>query len=41
MSICLPAEPMNYHFKNAMGDECIFIHHGSGTVYSSFGTLKN
>lgn len=40
MSICVPAEPMNYHFKNAMGDECLFIHFGSGTVYSMFGTLK-
>jgi homogentisate 1,2-dioxygenase len=40
MSICMPAEAMNYHYKNAMGDECIFIHHGSGTVYSTFGTLK-
>jgi homogentisate 1,2-dioxygenase len=40
MSICMPAEAMNYHYKNAMGDECIFIHHGSGTVYSAFGTLK-
>ncbi len=40
MSICAPAEAMNYHYKNAMGDECLFIHHGSGTVYSAFGTLK-
>ena len=40
MSICAPAEAMEYHYKNAMGDECIFIHHGSGTVYTSFGTLK-
>lgn len=40
MSICLPIEPMNYHFKNAMGDECVFIHHGSGTVFTAFGTLK-
>lgn len=40
MSVCVPAEPMNYHYKNAMGDECIFIHQGSGTVYSAFGTLK-
>jgi homogentisate 1,2-dioxygenase len=40
MSICVPAEAMNYHYKNAMGDECIFIHHGSGTVYTAFGTLK-
>jgi len=40
MSICLPAEPMNYHYKNAMGDECIFIHFGSGTMWTQFGTLK-
>ncbi|MDY7109828.1 MAG: homogentisate 1,2-dioxygenase [Planctomycetota bacterium] len=40
MSLCAPAEPMEYHFKNGQGDECIFIHHGSGTVYTSFGTLR-
>jgi len=40
MSVCVPAEPMNYHYKNGMGDECIFIHHGTGTVSSAFGTLK-
>ncbi len=39
MSICVPAEPMNYHYKNGMGDECIFIHFGSGTCYTMFGTL--
>jgi homogentisate 1,2-dioxygenase len=39
MSICVPAEPMKYHYKNAMGDECIFVHRGSGTVYTTFGTL--
>ena len=39
MSVCVPADPMNYHFKNASGDECLFIHHGSGTAYTSFGTL--
>jgi len=39
MSICVPAEPMGYHFKNGIGDECIFIHYGSGTVYTTFGTL--
>ena len=40
MAICVPAEPMGYHYKNAMGDECIFVHHGSGTVHSTFGTLE-
>jgi len=40
MSICVPAEPMDYFFKNAQGDECIFVHFGSGTVWTSFGTLR-
>ena len=40
MSICVPAEPMEYHYKNGMGDECVFVHYGTGTVYSTFGTLK-
>ncbi len=39
MSICNPREQMDYHFKNAQGDECIFIHFGSGTAYTMFGTL--
>ena len=39
MAVCVPKDPMGYHFKNATGDECIFIHHGSGTVYTTFGTL--
>lgn len=40
MSVCVPCEPMDYHYKSGTGDECIFVHHGSGTVYTSFGTLK-
>ena len=40
MSICVPDQAMNYFYKNAMGDECVFIHHGSGILYTSFGTLK-
>jgi len=39
MSLCVPADPMDYHYKNAMGDECLFIHFGSGTVYTMMGTL--
>ncbi|MEN0021299.1 MAG: homogentisate 1,2-dioxygenase domain-containing protein [Planctomycetota bacterium] len=39
MSICNPAEAMKYHFKNAQGDECLFVHYGSGRVHSMFGTL--
>ncbi|MBL1216522.1 MAG: homogentisate 1,2-dioxygenase [Planctomycetes bacterium] len=38
-SACVPAERMDYHFKNAMADECLFIHHGTGTVSTMFGTL--
>jgi len=40
MSMCVPAEPMDYHYKNGMGDECLFIHYGSGACYTMFGTLK-
>jgi len=40
MSLCNPAEPMDYHFKNGQGDDLLFIHFGSGTVYTMMGTLK-
>ena len=40
MSICIPNEEMTYHYKNGSGDECIFVHFGSGTVFTSMGTLK-
>jgi len=40
MSVCVPAEPMTYHYKNAQGDECLFIHYGSGTLRTFMGTLK-
>ena len=40
MSVCNPAAAMDYHFKNGQGDECLFVHFGSGTVYTMFGALK-
>jgi len=40
MSACVPAEQMNYHYKNGQGDECLFVHFGSGTIHSMFGTLR-
>ncbi len=40
MGVCVPAEQMQYHYKNGQGDECYFIHYGSGTVHTMFGTLK-
>ncbi|MDZ4756265.1 MAG: homogentisate 1,2-dioxygenase [Phycisphaerae bacterium] len=39
LAVCAPTERMNYWFKNAQGDECIFIHFGSGTCQTSFGLL--
>src|SRR5262249_38880639 len=30
MAVCNPAEQMSYHFKNGQGDECHFVHFGSG-----------
>ena len=39
MSVCIPSESMEYHFKNGSGDECLFVHHGSGTLHTSMGTL--
>lgn len=39
MAVGNPAEQMGYHFKNAQGDECIFIHFGSGVVHTMMGTL--
>jgi homogentisate 1,2-dioxygenase len=40
IATCVPAEPMNYHFKNGQGDECLFIHFGSGRVHTLMGSLK-
>jgi homogentisate 1,2-dioxygenase len=39
MSIALPTEPMAYHYRNAEGDELIFVHEGEGRVESLFGAL--
>ncbi|MDX2148195.1 MAG: homogentisate 1,2-dioxygenase [Planctomycetota bacterium] len=40
MAVCSPAQQMQYHFKNAQGDECIFIHFGSGVCHTMLGTLR-
>jgi homogentisate 1,2-dioxygenase len=40
MAVCNPAQQMGYHFKNGQGDECIFIHFGSGVCHTMMGTLK-
>jgi len=33
------SEPMPFYFRNADGDELIFVHRGSGTVETDFGPL--
>jgi len=41
MGICVPEErKMDYFFKNADGDELIYVHDGEGHMYSQFGKLK-
>ncbi len=39
MSICLPTQRMDYHYRNGQGDELIFVHEGEGRIESLFGTL--
>src|SRR5262249_33580628 len=40
MAVCNPAQQMSYHFKNGQGDECMFVHFGSGVCHTMLGTLK-
>lgn len=40
ISLCVPEDEMEYHYKNGSGDECLFVHFGSGTLYTSMGELK-
>lgn len=40
ISICRPAErEMDYFYKNARADEVVFVHEGSGQLYSQMGRL--
>jgi homogentisate 1,2-dioxygenase len=41
MAICHPtSRKMDYFYKNAEGDEIVFIHDGNGWLYSQFGKLR-
>jgi homogentisate 1,2-dioxygenase len=40
ISVARPREPMSYWYRYAHGDELIFIHEGTGTLESQFGTLR-
>lgn len=40
MGICTPRNrKMDFYFKNADGDELIYVHDGEGVMYSQFGKL--
>ena len=39
ISLCRPAETMDYFFRNGEGDEVIFVHEGSGILETIFGDL--
>jgi homogentisate 1,2-dioxygenase len=39
LSRCRPAKPQDELFRNATGDEIIFVHHGKGTLHTMFGPL--
>jgi homogentisate 1,2-dioxygenase len=39
VSIALAERPMEYFYRNTGGDELIFVHSGSGTIETQFGTL--
>lgn len=37
--IVKPTEPMSYFYKNADGDDLLFVHNGKGRLETMFGTL--
>ena len=39
ISVARPREPMRYWYRYAHGDEVMFIHEGTGTLESQFGTI--
>lgn len=39
ISLCRPAEQMDYFFRNGEGDEVVFVHEGRGTLETQFGDL--
>jgi homogentisate 1,2-dioxygenase len=40
IGISQPTESMDYFYRNAVGDELLFVHMGSGKIESIFGTLN-
>jgi Homogentisate 1,2-dioxygenase len=39
MGLCRPVASMDYFYKNADGDDLLFVHHGHGRLETMFGTL--
>ena len=39
LSVVRPTEQMDYFYRNAQGDELLFIHEGKGALETTFGTL--
>lgn len=39
MATCQPTEPMNYFYRNADGDEVLFVHEGEGELQTIYGTI--
>ena len=35
-----PTEQMDYFYRNSDGDELLFVHHGTGKIETTFGTLS-
>lgn len=40
LALASPNRDMSYFYRNAVADELIFVHEGSGVLESPFGTLK-
>ena len=40
IALCSPVEPMDYFFRNAVADELIFVHEGSGSLESPYGRVE-
>src|SRR5438105_5712653 len=40
ISLCRPAERMDYFFRNGEGDEVVFVHEGTGTLETIFGDVS-
>ena len=39
ISLCRPAEPQEFFYRNGEGDEVVFVHEGSGTLETIYGDL--